>query len=242
MKAAVYQSKGTLEGFEVRATSPQHLARTTGFLYLSLAVFGMFSQLVLEALVVPGDAAATANNILGSLGLFGSSLVTWMVIVVVDVAISATFYLLLEPVSRALSLIAAAFRFIYSAMLGVLLVGLFDAFSLLTRVGQGAQQRQALALSALETFSAGFLIALVFFGVHLLVLGFLLYRSHYVPRVFGVLLVAAGVGYIADGLATFLIPDYGGLAAAILLVHAIAGELGLTTWLLIKGVKVQQRV
>lgn len=216
------------------------LARATGLLYLVLAVFGMFSAMVLESLVVPGDAQATADSILGSRWLFGSSLVTWLAIVVADVAISVTFYLLLRPVSHALSLLAAAFRLVYSAVLAAVLLNLFDAFRLLTgaqaAAGLGEQQRQAMALAALDTFSAGFLLALVLFGVHLLTLGSLLHRSRYVPRVFGALLVAAGVGYIADSLAGLFIADHGGLVSAVLLTPAVVGELGLTVWLLLRGV------
>lgn len=222
-------------------SSPQRLARVTGILYLVLAVFGMFSPMVLETFLIPGDAAATAENILNSQWLFGSSLVSWLVIVIADVAISITLYLLLEPVNRALSLIAAAFRLVYSAMLGVLLVNLYDAFSLLTRVGQGTPQQQAVmqATAFLETFSTGFLLALVFFGIHLVMLGSLFYRSRYVPRAFGVLLVVAGIGYTVDSLAKIFVADYGGFATALFLASAVAGELGLTTWLLMKGVKVR---
>lgn len=113
------------------------LARVTGLLYLVLAALGMFSPLVLDSLVVPGDAQATADNVRGSRWLFAGSLVTWLAIGAVDVAISVTFYLLLRPVSHMLSLLAAA----------------------------------------LDTFSVGFLVALVLFGAHLLALGFLLHRS-----------------------------------------------------------------
>ena len=224
----------------------QRLARATGLLYLVLAVLGMFSPMVLESLVVPGDAQATADSILGSRWLFGSSLVTWLAIVVVDVAISVTFYLLLRPVSHTLSLLAAAFRLVYSAVLAAVVLSLFDAFWLLTgargAAGLGEQQRQAMALAALDTFSAGFLLALVLFGVHLLLLGFLLYRSRYLPRVFGALLVAAGVGYVADSLAGLLLADHGGLVSAVLLTPAVVGELGLTAWLLLRGVTVPRPV
>jgi Domain of unknown function (DUF4386) len=109
-------------------------------------------------------------------------------------------------------------------------------------VGLGGQQRQVMALAALDTFSAGFLLALVLFGVHLLMLGCLLYRSRYLPRVFGVLLVAAGVGYVADSLAGLLLADHGGLVSAVLLTPAVVGELGLTAWLLLKGVTVPRPV
>jgi hypothetical protein len=222
----------------------ERLARVTGLLYLVLAVFGMFSFVVLENLVVPGDAATTADNILGSRWLFGSSLVTWIVVVLADVAVAVTLYLLLEPVGRALSLVAAAVRLVYAAILGAVLLNLYDAFRLLTGAERGAgldaQQRQTMALSALATFSAGFLLALVFFGVHLVALGVLLYRSRYVPRAFGVLLVAAGAGYIADSLAKFFVAGHGGLASAVLVAPAVAGELGLTAWLLVKGVDVRR--
>jgi Domain of unknown function (DUF4386) len=109
-------------------------------------------------------------------------------------------------------------------------------------VGLGGQQRQVMALAALDTFSAGFLLALVLFGVHPLMLGCLLYRSRYLPRVFGVLLVAAGVGYVADSLAGLLLADHGGLVSAVLLAPAVVGELGLTAWLLLKGVTVPRPV
>ncbi|HZD72531.1 MAG TPA: DUF4386 domain-containing protein [Actinomycetota bacterium] len=224
----------------------QRLARATGLLYLVLAVFGMFSPMVLESLVVPGDAQATADSILGSRWLFGSSLVTWLAIVIADVAISVTFYLLLRPVSHALSLLAAALRLVYSAVLAAVVLHLFDAFRLLTgaqgAAGLGEQQRQATALAALDTFSAGFLLALVLFGVHLLTLGYLLYRSRYLPRVLGALLVAAGVGYVVDSLAGLLVADHGGLVRVVLLTPAVAGELGLTAWLLLRGVRMPRPV
>jgi uncharacterized protein DUF4386 len=168
------------------------------------------------------------------------------VVVVADVAISVTRYLLLRPVSHTLSLLAAALRLVYSAVLAAVLVNLFDAFRLLTGV-QGAaglprREPQAMALAALDTFNAGFLLALVLFGVHLLLLGFLLYRSRYVPRVLGALLVAAGAVYIADSLAGLMLADHGGLVSAVLLTPAVVGELGLTAWLLLRGVRVPRPV
>jgi hypothetical protein len=224
----------------------QRLARATELLYLVLAVLGMFSAMTLESLVVAGDAQATADRILGSRWLFGSSLATWLVVVVADVAISVTLYLLLRPVSHTLSLLAAALRLVYSAVLAAVLLNLFDAFRLLTGVqgaaGLAGREPQAMALAALDTFNAGFLLALVLFGVHLLLLGSLLYRSRYVPRVLGALLVAAGAGYIADSLAGLMLADHGGLVSAVLLTPAVVGELGLTAWLLLRGVRAPRPV
>jgi hypothetical protein len=218
----------------------QRLARVTGLLYLVLAVVGMLSPMVLESLVVPGDARATADGILGSRWLFGSSLVGWLAIVVLDVAISVALYLLLRPASRTLSLLAAAFRLVYSAVLAAVLLNLFDAFLLLTGTQRAAglveQQRQAMALASIDAFDAGFLLALVVFGVHLLTLGLLLHRSRYVPRAFGVLLVAAGMGYVVDSLLGLLVGDHGALVSVVLLAPAVLGEIGLAAWLLLRGV------
>lgn len=224
------------------ASQTQRLARTTGLLYVVVFVFGMFSPIVLEQLLVAGDTAGTAANILGSMGLFGSSLVSWMVIVAVDVAMAAMLYLLLEPAGRVLSAVSASFRLVYAAILGTFLLDLYGAFLLLARPEHAAHleslERQAMALTALETFSAGFLLALAFFGVHLASLGVLLHRSRYVPRALGAVLAAAGVGYVLHSLASFFVASYGGVATAVLLTPAVVGELGLALWLLIRGVRV----
>jgi hypothetical protein len=221
----------------------QRFARITGFLYLVIAVFGMFAPTVLQTLVLPGDAATTAHKIVDSRWLFGSSLVTWIALVLADAAVAVTLYLLLEPVSRVLSLVAAAFRLLYAAIVGAGLINLFDAFLLLTSAERAAglepQQRQALALSSFATFGTGFLLALVFFGVHLLVLGFVLDRSRYVPRLLSFLLLGGGAGYIVHSLANFFLADQGGPASAVVLAPALVGELGLTAWLLVKGVNVR---
>ena len=239
MQALVQHQHGPPESL----AGQRRLARVSGFLYLVIAVCGMFAPLVLELLVAPGDATTTADNLLGARWLFVGSLVTWIAIVVADAAVSITLYLLLEPVSRALSLVTAAIRLVYSAMLGAIVLNLYDAYLLLADAGRGVglevRQRQVMALAALDSFGTGFLLALVFFGTHLVLLGLLFYRSRYVPRPLGILLVAAGIGYGADSLASLFVADYGGVATAILLAPAVVGELGLTTWLLVKGITIR---
>jgi hypothetical protein len=197
----------------------------------------MLGPLTLESMLVPGDAAATAENIAGSRGQFQLSLIAWVVIVAVDVAISVTLYLILAPFSRTQSLVTAAFRLVYSAALAALLALVFVAGLLLS----DGTDSDGEALFALEAFSAGFLAALVFFGIHLVLLGALFYQSHYIPRVLSLLLVAAGIGYVIDSLASLMVDGYGGILAAVLLTPAVLGEVGLTLWLLIKGVAVRHR-
>lgn len=220
--------------------SPKRLARITGALYLVLAVLGMLGPLTIESMVVPGDAAATADNIAASSTQWGISLAAWVIIVAVDVAISVLLYALLAPVSRTQSFLAAAFRVTYSVVMGALLVDLFSAHQLLRWPGQG-DTAETQALLHLETFADGFLAALVFFGIHLVFLGWLFGRSGYLPRFFGPLLMVAGAAYVVDSLAKLTVDGYGGMIHNGLMVPAVLGEIGLTLWLLIKGVRTSQQ-
>jgi hypothetical protein len=241
MSTTVAYSPNDTEPRSPRTMSPRRLARVTGVMYVVLVGLGLMGPLTLETLLVPGDAGATAANLADSSTAFTLSLGAWVVIVAVDVAISVTLFLLLAPVSRGLSILAAAFRLVYSTALAALLVHLFLGHQLLTPTGSAGPSAERQALAALETFSAGFLVALVFFGVHLVLLGALFYRSRYVPRILGDLLVAAGIGYVVDSLASLMVDGYGGYVAALLLTPAVLGEVGLTLWLLVKGVTTGSR-
>lgn len=220
-----------------RATeTTQRLAKTTGWLTLALAGLGMLGPLSLESLVIPGNAAATAASVTGSPWLLNLGLGAWIGIVVLDVLLSVTLYLLLTPAGRFLALVTAAFRLVYSAMIGALLVLPFLARTLLVEDSGDVSSRQSQALAALEAFDVGFLVALVIFGFHLMVLGWLLFRSGYVPRVLSCLVVAAGLGYVGDSLFQLMTASGGGWLSAVLLTAAIVGELGLAVWLVTKGV------
>lgn len=200
----------------------------------------MYSTLVLESIHVPGDVAATADNLIESRALFGSSLATWILLATADIAITATWYLLLRPAGQLLSLLTAVFRIAFAAVLAGLLGRLYDAY-LLTDAEQvaGLEQQQArtMAWAALDSFSNGFLPALIFFGMHVVLLGVLLHRSRYVPRLVSLLVLVAGAAYIVDGLVSVFAPDQGGLLSAVLAVPTFIGEPVLLIWLLVKGVR-----
>lgn len=226
------------------APTVRRLARLTGLLYIPLLVFGMFAPIIFETFIVPGDSVATADRILGSRAIFSASLVSWIVIVVVDVAISVVFYALLEPVSRLLSAVSAALRLTYSIVIAAILPQLFHGYSLLSDPTRGARFEATIledqALSYLESFGVGFQFALVIFGIHLVFLGALLHRSRLLPVFFGIVLVVAGVGYVLDSLGRFFLPDLAGPLTPLLLAPALIGELGLTVWLLTRGIRLQE--
>ncbi|GAA0932867.1 DUF4386 domain-containing protein [Virgisporangium aurantiacum] len=141
-----------------------------------------------------------------------------------DAALAVTFYVLLRGTDRAVALAAQLPR-------------LFEAYRLLTGAESGVDDR---AFADLEAFRTGFSLALVFFGVHLALLGYLLHRSGLVPRVLGALVGVSGVAYLIDSFGSLLTTGYGGALAGGLILLMLVGELGLVGWLLVRGVAARE--
>ena len=223
-------------------------ARIAGVLYLTIIIAGIFAEFfVRQSLIVPGDATATANNIMASEGLFRVGIAGDLIMIMCDVALALIFYVLLKPVSNALSLLAAFFRLAQAAILGINLLNLFFVLQLLSGADYltvfGADQLHALVLLFLNGHSIGYSIGLVLFGLSLFVLGYLVFKSGYFPRILGVLLIIASLGYLIDSFASFLLPTYEAYEATFALVvflPAFIGELSMCLWLLVKGVNVQR--
>lgn len=225
----------------LRPTSVQRTARTAGLLYLILAACGAFSEFfVRQALVVRSDAAATAQNILGAQPLFRLGIVSELAGQVVFVLLALALYRVLKPVDR--NHAAAMVAFVVVAV-AVTCFNMLNQFAALYLLGGGnhlaafdAGQLQALALSFLDLHRAGYLIAQVFFGLWLLPLGYLIYRSGFIPRLVGVLLMVACFGYLAD-VATFFLAPGSGVSIS---EFTFVGELVLMLWLLVRGVNVER--
>jgi hypothetical protein len=190
-------------------------------LIIVLALFGAYGAV--GALVTPGDAGRTAQDILGSEGLFRSGIACLFLVVILDIVVAAALFTVFEPVNRSLSTMAAWFRATYAAVYLVAISQLVVALGLLGDPDQ--------ALRAVDAYDTIWHVGLILFGVHLLLLGLLAYRSDFIPRIFGILLVIAGLGYLADGFAAVLIPDYSMNISGFTFV----GEATLMLWLLIKG-------
>lgn len=230
-------------------TSPTTYARIAAILYLTIIVAGIAAQFFVRgSLIVPGDAAATAQAITASESLFRLGIAGDLVMIAADIALALVFYMLFRPVSHALSLLAAFFRLVQASILGINLLNLLQVLKLLGGAEYlaifGADQLAAQALLYAEAHAMGYSLGLVFFGLNCLVFGYLVVKSRYVPRILGFLLIFAGAGYLVDCFAGFLLPDtyaaYADLFALVVFLPAIVGELALCLWLLIKGVNVPQ--
>lgn len=215
-------------------------ARIAGLLYLAIIVCGLFAEVgVRSRLIEQGDPAATAANILEQPTLFRAGIAADIVMLLCDVAIAVMLYQLLRPVSRTLSLVAAAFRMTQTAVLGLNLLSMFQALRIIDDADYldtfGSDRVEALALLSLDAHRYGYILGLMFFGVSTVVIGAIVRRSGRTPRALAPLLALAGLGYLADGAMFFMIPGYDGSASAIVLAPALIAELWFCGWLLIKG-------
>ncbi|TMR99871.1 DUF4386 domain-containing protein [Nonomuraea basaltis] len=221
--------------------APARLARITGGLLLVIAASALFAEFfVRSTLVIPGDAPATARAIQASPQLFRLGFLGYLLAFVCDLPVAVLFYVLLRPVNRTLALMAASFRLVYTAIVAAALLPYAGAMILLGGTGYlsavGTDQRHALALFNLDLFTHGFGAALVFFGVHLGLLGWLLFRSRRIPAVLGILVSLGGLAYVIDGITRFIAPS---LHATIVPVLGTLGmaELVLAIWLVTKGMR-----
>jgi hypothetical protein len=221
--------------------SPQVYARMAGVLYLINIACGIFGELFVRGhLVVAGNAVATAHNIMASEFLFRCGVVGDLIMHITDVPMAVIFYVLLRPVSRDLSLLAALFGMLQTAVLVANKLSLVTVLLLLSGSNYlkafDANQLQALAQLSLALHERGFGVGLVFFGVSCLVTGYLLFRSEYFPKTLGVLQGIAGLCYLMNSFAQLLSPPLADKLFPIILLPAFVGELGTCLWLIVKGV------
>ncbi len=225
------------------ATSPQTYARIGGWLYLIIIVAGLFGEVfVRDKLIVSGDAKATAKNIIASQLLWRISVAGDLIVLLCAVALALIFYLLLRPVSKTLALLAVFLNLVELAVDGANKLNLLAALSLLggadyLKVFQ-PNQLHALAYFSVKSHRYGFGISLVFFGCECLVLGYLIFKSGYIPKILGVLMQIAGLSYLANSFALLLAPTFPAMIFPAVLGPAFIGESSLCLWLIVKGVNV----
>lgn len=225
-------------------TANNKAARIAAIGYLIIIVCGISAEVLIRGgLIETGNAAATAENITENERLFRLSIGSELVMLTFDAIVGIALFVIFRPVNLGLSIAATVFRLLHTAIYGATLLFLFFAVQL--AVGPAYLQSlqpgdaQALSLLFIEAHAFGYALALVFFGVSMLLLGHLVLRSAYVPWLLGVLLFAAGGGYLLDGFAHVLMPDYADhetTFAVIAFVPAFIGEFAFAAWLLVKGI------
>ncbi|MDI1326476.1 MAG: DUF4386 domain-containing protein [Brevundimonas sp.] len=224
---------------------PQLYARFAGLIYLFVIVFGGWSEgFVMGALVVPGDAAATAHNILGAESVWRTSVAGNLLVPILAVPQLWIEYLLLKPASKNLALLFVLFNGVSLAIETVSKLFLLMVAPVLTDPGHAAafapDQVHAMADLMLTAHDISFHIALIFFGFACLLIGTLVFRSGYLPRFLGVMMGLAGVCYLVATFGALFAPAFGQAISPWILLPVLIGESAMCLWLLLRGVNVKR--
>jgi uncharacterized protein DUF4386 len=223
-------------------TTPTRLARIAGFLYLLNGVTaGVAFGYVLTKVYVPGNAAITAGNVLANAGLVRMGVLLDLFQATEWAFLAMTLYLLLKHVNK-----SAATAMVVLVAIGSAVTCLNDVFQIESvRVATdpsylasfGAVGSNALVLLLLDIHHYGFLIAQIFFGLWLMPLGYLAYKSAMFPKALGITLIVGGACYLVGMVAIFLVPDVGEQINGFVTIPSAIAELWMVGYLLVKGVR-----
>lgn len=226
-----------MQQLTINTGKPKNNARIAGVLYLIIIFCGLFSEMFVRGtLIVPDDAAQTLANIKAAQGLYRIGFVSDMIMAICDVGVGVMFYILLRPVSKTWAMMAAFLRLAQAAIIGINLLNFYTPLLLLDSGADTVQLQQNVMLY-LNMHQYGYLISGVFFGFSCVILSFLFYRSSYFPKLLGIMLLPAGISYLADCFTNFIAPEYAGVSEMMVVATAVITELAICAWLLIRGVK-----
>jgi hypothetical protein len=220
--------------------SPLVYARVAGFLYLLMVPLGLFGYMYIPSLIIPGDAATTVNNIIKSESLFRLSIMSALVVQIVNIFLVLILYKLLKPVNKNQASLMVVFLLIATPIAMLNQVNNFGVLLLLSGADYLSSfpidQLHAQVMLFLDLHRFGSQIAAIFFGLWLFPMGYLVFKSSFLPKILGILLMVGCFGYLFDSFATFLVPDFQTPIA----LFTCWGEVLFPLWLLIKGVNVEQ--
>lgn len=222
-------------------------ARVAGLLYMIVVATGMFSLAYVPAkLGFSGDAVATLRNLQAGESLLRLGIAASIACYIAFLLLPLALHRLLAATGRVPATLMVAFAAASVPLSFANLLHRFDTLSLLGRHGLlqslGPAERSAQVMMSLEAYGNGILLSEVFWGLWLLPFGYLVFKSGFLPRLLGVLLVAGGFGYLVDVLGNLLFPGYAASTlAGLARLPAAAGEIGSGLWLLAIGIRPRQR-
>jgi len=191
-------------------------------------------------LVITGNSAETIKNITANQTFFAWVIFAYALTFICDIIAAWALYIFLKPVNNYLALLAGWFRLVFAAISIVSLLNLTTVFRLLTTPELSSlfkpNQLQAQVMLSLIAFRSGFHFAILFFSMHLALLGILVLRSAYIPKFLGILLIISALGYMASSMQPYLFPNFDTSFA----VYTFYGELVFMLWLLIWGSRLKE--
>jgi hypothetical protein len=228
--------------------SNQATARIAGLLYFIIILMGMFSILYVPSkLIVWDNPATTFQNIVASETLFRLGILSELIAYTAWILLPLVLYKLLRPVNKTIAIVMLAFALIISPLAFVNIGNKFAVLTLIDKVGYlkifTIEQLQMQVLLYLRYYNNGNTIASLFWGLWLLPFGYLVFKSGFLPKILGVLLMVGCFGYLIDLVAGFLFSNYHEtVVASYIRIPGSAGELGICLWLLIMGVERKKNI
>lgn len=222
-------------------------ARVAGFSILLVGAAGIFANIfVMGGLVATDDAAATINNISANDLLFRFGILGFAVVYLLDLIVAWALYVLLKQVNKNIALLALLFRTVHVTVSSAAIFNFLSISRLVNNAGRLDANQVGLELTAfIDAISDAWSIGLLFFGVHLLLLGYLMFKSGFIPKLFGILILLSGLCYFIDNIGWILLSDYTGVMevfSLIVFALAVIAELAFAIWLLVKGKKALDRM
>jgi len=221
-------------------TSPLISARVAGFLYLMLFPAPLGLIYIPSLLVVRGDAVATANNIMASESLFRLGMMINLIPPIIMILVVLALYQLLKFVNKSMALLMIMFVLVGAPIAMLAELNQLAVLQLLSGVDYlnvfTTSQLNVLVMFFLDLHRFGVLIAHIFWGLWLFPLGYLVFKSGFLPKILGVLLIIGCFGYVIQSFATFLLPNL----KVNIIFFTSWGELLFPLWLVIKGINLEQ--
>jgi hypothetical protein len=228
----------------INGASALSKARAAGFCWLITIVAGMFGFIAGTKFIVPGDAVATAANILSHQPIYRWAIAASIVATASYVGVTVLVFGLLKPVNRTIATLGLAVSLIGCATGNLSCLLLFAPLNLLN----GAQYLTAFSTEQLQAQALNFLtlslqvndIGMAFFGMHVITIGYLIRRSTFLPRILGTLLLLSGACYLTNSFANFLALPFRAYLLPLVALAGLGGEGALTGWFLAKGLRLEQ--
>ena len=211
-------------------------SRLTGIGYLIIFISGFFANFyVLESFYISDNPEQTLTKISQNLGVFDAGILSFVIMVLVDAILAWPLFVILKDVNKNIAAVSSYLRLVNAIIFGIALFQLFGIQE--TVVSNGNPE---LIIDHYDTFQFTWNIGLVLFGLHLLFLGYLVFKSEYITKVIGVLLIIAGVSYLLDSIAILTLDNYANykdILSNMVIIGGILGEFSLTIRLLVKKLK-----
>jgi len=226
-------------------TRPVLKARIAGLLYLAVIAGGLFAEIgVRQALIVVGDPVLTAQNILANEGLFRIGLAINLAYLLCNIPFAVIFFDIFKPVSAFAARLVLAGILVTTAIEAANLFHMLDALDYIVgsfQTGLSPAASYDIAYAALQGFTSGFAVSLVFFGGVCILYGWLILKSRFIPALIGWLITIAGLCYIFNSFALIVSPSFAQSLFPVILLPCFVAETCLALWLTIKGINVPSK-